>query len=203
MSASLISIFRRYLLLHYVPIRFLLATRTTLEWLLTFFLLVPAVVSFALVFAWKKSPDSELQFEVRCYLDIDVVWSRSSAQCRQPSRWRVWLLLSSIRFVLTLVDIVRTSKCIFSYHSPDFGHIDTVPSIITSISQNTPTITNTECSSWVPPSFRPFAKPFAQAFRLVQTTSWLKSLRPIGLTDRTTSTSTNESTSETNWETLP
>jgi len=108
MSAALISVFRQYLLLHNFPLHSLLVARTILQWLLSFFLLAPAVVSFALVFAWKNSADSELRIRGRCFADIDAVWSVSKAQCRQPSHWATWVVLSLLRLILTLVDLVST-----------------------------------------------------------------------------------------------
>jgi len=111
LTASLLAYFRPYLLMHDVPLDYLLRIRDVLLYSSSFLLVAPALVSFALVFVWKNSPDTQLRLENRCYLDIDVVWSISTTTCmnRQLS-WSLLLLLSIIRVILTVLNIVRHSR---------------------------------------------------------------------------------------------
>ena len=112
LSATILSIFGPFLLLCHYPIRSLLIIRTTLHYLSSFFLFGPAVVSLAFVFVWRHSPDPEVTLGRRCRLDIDVIWSVTSANCR-PSAWGTWLALSIIRVVTTLAVIVSYNSSIF------------------------------------------------------------------------------------------
>lgn len=91
----------------------LLLTRTIFMYLSSFFLLGPAMVSFAFTFVWKNSADSELSLADRCNgLDVDTVWSIGSSpdsNCRPPA-WGTLFALSVVRVFLTLVIIVRIFK---------------------------------------------------------------------------------------------
>ncbi|KAG2005610.1 hypothetical protein CC2G_002001 [Coprinopsis cinerea AmutBmut pab1-1] len=87
---------------------------STMYWTLTYtsllFLFAPAAVNFALLFAWKDSPDLQLRMKYRCYMDIDVVWSRRAEYCRgQASTWGFWVVLSTLRLLVTALFI-------FGYH---------------------------------------------------------------------------------------
>jgi hypothetical protein len=108
MATALLSCFRESLLMHQVPLSFLLIIRTTLQFLASFLLVGPALVSFGLVFAWRDSSDSQLQLQNRCYLDIDVVWSIWDTSCDQTISWNVLLILSITRVILTVLNIVRS-----------------------------------------------------------------------------------------------
>jgi hypothetical protein len=110
-ASALISLFRPDLLLNDIPIHYLLTLRTLLQYCWLLFLLAPALVSFALTFAWRSSSDSEVRLQSRCALSIDVVWASPGSSC-PPSKipWGVWLTLSIVRLLLTLIIIVCNSS---------------------------------------------------------------------------------------------
>jgi len=116
MATALLSCFRESLLMHQVPLSFLLIIRTTLQFLASFLLVGPALVSFGLVFAWRDSSDSQLQLQNRCYLDIDVVWSIWDTSCDQTISWNVLLILSITRVILTVLNILFYHLLSREYH---------------------------------------------------------------------------------------
>jgi hypothetical protein len=115
MAAALLSMFRQYLEMHQIPLSYLLFVGNALTYLSSFLLLAPALVSFALVFAWRNSSDSELQLQNRCYLDIDVVWSITRTVCDRVPSWGLLLVLSIIRVILTFLNIVSLLLFFFTF----------------------------------------------------------------------------------------
>ncbi|TEB33904.1 hypothetical protein FA13DRAFT_118995 [Coprinellus micaceus] len=97
------SIFRPQLLRHGVSYN----TLSTVYWCLTYLaillLFAPAATNFALVFLWRNKSDLQLQPRHRCYVDIDLVWSRSSQRmCKtNTAAWGVWVALASVRLAVT------------------------------------------------------------------------------------------------------
>jgi len=108
-ASALISAFSTYLVSTCISHRLLHVTRIYLRYLATFFLLAPAIVTFAFVFAWRNTSNSDLRFRGRCRWDIDVVWSGPGSRCEPhaPS-WGTWLAASIVRLIFTLMIVVRT-----------------------------------------------------------------------------------------------
>jgi hypothetical protein len=102
------SIFRPQLLRHGVSYN----TLSTVYWCLTYLaillLFAPAATNFALVFLWRNKSDLQLQPRHRCYVDIDLVWSRSSQRmCKtNTAAWGVWVALASVRLAVTSAVLV-------------------------------------------------------------------------------------------------
>ncbi|EMD30901.1 hypothetical protein CERSUDRAFT_120243 [Gelatoporia subvermispora B] len=78
----------------------------TLGYLASFLLLGAAAVNFALVFAWRRTPDRVNTLQGRCQWDIDVVWSGEGEQCGGAPAWGFWLVGALVRLLLTLVILV-------------------------------------------------------------------------------------------------
>ncbi|TFK63625.1 hypothetical protein BDN72DRAFT_308207 [Pluteus cervinus] len=113
--ALVLDFFQPQLLLHHIRSRSILLARTFLVYISTFLLLGPAVVNFALLFAWRHHNDSETTPGSRCFVDIDFVWSPSaSTNCKHPP-WGVWITLASVRLTLTLIIIILYHLISFSY----------------------------------------------------------------------------------------
>jgi len=92
--------------------KYLTPFRSYLLYFSSLCLLGPAAVSLALVFAWKTSPNVQLNVQSRCRLDIDTIWSISSRPCfEHPQPWSNWVVLASVRLVLTLAVIVSRLVC--------------------------------------------------------------------------------------------
>lgn len=105
--ATILGIAQPRLLIHGFPVQSLLTMRSVLQYTASFCLLAPSIVNFVLVFVWKKTTDLELQTRHRCRLDIDLVWSPPFSLCNHKARtWGLWLTLSAIRLVITLIIIV-------------------------------------------------------------------------------------------------
>ena len=105
--AAILSVFQPYLLHHGVPLKTLLFSRKSIQAFSSFLISAPAVYNLVMTIIWRNSTDDELNFQHRCHLDIDVVWSVSGANCRGLT-WGPWFALSIIRLILTLVIIVSS-----------------------------------------------------------------------------------------------
>ena len=105
LCAVILSIFQPYLLLHQVPLRTLLFARKGFDTFGSFFLLAPAIYNLVMTFIWRNSTNPELNFQRRCHVDIDVIWSISKTHCNARV-WGTWLALSIVRLALTLLIIV-------------------------------------------------------------------------------------------------
>ncbi|KAF7369737.1 hypothetical protein MVEN_00305300 [Mycena venus] len=114
-AAAVIPFLQIYLLGHNVTIAALLTVRMVLRYLSSLLLLVPAVINFALVFAWRSSSDSALNMGNRCDVDIDVVWSIRSHSTCSPPPWGVWLALSIVRLLLTIAILIIYHFALASY----------------------------------------------------------------------------------------
>lgn len=68
----------------------------------------PALVNFALVFAWKHTADLSNSVEGRCHWDIDIAWSGTGHQCAAPEAvsWGYWLAGSLVRLIITALALV-------------------------------------------------------------------------------------------------
>lgn len=117
--AVALSAFQRPLLVRAVPIRIIVLARLAILGLTSFFFLTPAIVSFALTFAWRGDAEPELDFETRCGLDVDVVWGAATNDtattigCR-PYSWSVWLGMAILRLGLTiLLAVSQTIDALF------------------------------------------------------------------------------------------
>lgn len=90
-----------------LTLNYLSYVRTTMDYLSSFCLLGPAVVNFTLVFIFKDSVNPYLNLDYRCHLDVDLVWSVSNNLCNNKSPgWAIWLILSALRLILTLIIII-------------------------------------------------------------------------------------------------
>ncbi|KAJ7123691.1 hypothetical protein C8R44DRAFT_735326 [Mycena epipterygia] len=114
-ATAVIPFLQLYLLGRNISIDALLTVRMVLRYISSVLLLGPAVVNFALVFAWRSSSDVALDMGKRCDVDIDVVWSiRSHQSCPIPS-WGAWLALSIARLLVTLAVLTIYHISIASY----------------------------------------------------------------------------------------
>ncbi|KAJ6554367.1 hypothetical protein B0H19DRAFT_1071770 [Mycena capillaripes] len=102
LAAAVVPFLQTYLLGQNISITVLLTVRMVLRYMSSVFILVPAVVNFALVFAWRTSSDSALNMGNRCDVDIDVVWSIRSHSTCSPPPWGAWLALAIVRLLVTL-----------------------------------------------------------------------------------------------------
>ncbi|KIK66274.1 hypothetical protein GYMLUDRAFT_929599 [Collybiopsis luxurians FD-317 M1] len=98
--AAVLSVFQPYLIRSHVPIHSLLVLRTAFCYLASFCLLSPAIVNLALVIVWRNSSIPELVPELRCRLDVDIVWSVTNGTCN-GTVFAQWLGLAIFRVVLT------------------------------------------------------------------------------------------------------
>ena len=96
--------------LHGIAFQRLLSARQWLHYISSLLLIAPAIVNFAAVFSWRNATDPQLMTAHRCHVDIDIIWSTSYTLCdlKSPS-WGVWLTLSVLRLLVTLVFLVRPS----------------------------------------------------------------------------------------------
>jgi hypothetical protein len=119
--AIILRYFQPRLLIHGFPVQSLLTLRSILEYSASCCLLGPSIVNFVLIFVWTKTTDMELQTRNRCRIDIDLVWSPSFSLCnRKNSTWALWLALSAIRLVVTLIIIVSWNSDIKRFISDQF-----------------------------------------------------------------------------------
>ena len=108
LASVLLASFSSYLISTRISHKNLHTTREILRYLASFFVLAPAVVSFALVFVLRGAQDPDLHFVGRCHWDIDVVWSASRSRCGNAAPgWGVWLAAAIVRLIATLIIIVR------------------------------------------------------------------------------------------------
>ncbi|KIK66267.1 hypothetical protein GYMLUDRAFT_38080 [Collybiopsis luxurians FD-317 M1] len=98
--AAVLSAFQLYLIRSHVPIHSLLILRTAFRYLASFCLLSPAIVNLALTIVWRNSSIPELVPELRCRLDVDIVWSVTNGICNSTV-FAQWLGLAIFRVVLT------------------------------------------------------------------------------------------------------
>ncbi|EIN05172.1 hypothetical protein PUNSTDRAFT_122501 [Punctularia strigosozonata HHB-11173 SS5] len=77
---------------------------TFFQYFASFFLLLPAIANFILVFVWHHTSDLGESLEGRCNWDLDVVWTGVGHTCQAGAAtgWGVWLVLAVVRMVLTL-----------------------------------------------------------------------------------------------------
>ena len=77
------------------------------QFLVSFFLFVPATVNLALIFAWRNTR-SEFSLRGRCHWGLDVVWVGVGGQCAlHAPAWGTWLAAAISRYVLTVAILVR------------------------------------------------------------------------------------------------
>lgn len=110
--AAILSIFRSYLIRAHIPIHSLLILRTVFLYLGSFFLISPAIVNIALAIVWRNSSIPELVPQLRCHLDIDVVWSVTTGTCNRTTAAQ-WLGLAIFRVAFTLIIIVSLNMHLF------------------------------------------------------------------------------------------
>ncbi|KAF8808746.1 hypothetical protein BYT27DRAFT_7164032 [Phlegmacium glaucopus] len=105
--ATILGFVQPHLLIHGFAVQPLLTMGSILQYSASCCLFGPTVVNFILVFVWKNTTDQELQTRRRCGLDIDLVWSPSFSLCNRKTRnWGLWVALSVIRLVITLIIII-------------------------------------------------------------------------------------------------
>lgn len=110
LASALIASFSSHLISTRISHKTLHTARETLRYLASFFVLAPAVVSFALVFVLRDAQDPDLHFLGRCHWDIDVVWSASRSKCGSAApAWGAWLAAAIVRLIVTPLVIVRVS----------------------------------------------------------------------------------------------
>ncbi|KAF9262016.1 hypothetical protein L218DRAFT_945559 [Marasmius fiardii PR-910] len=88
-----------------VPIHSLFLLRTVFLSLSSFFLFGTAIVNLVVTILWRRS-QSELDPELRCNIDIDVIWSIPSSKATCPagsSNWTAWIALAIFRVAFTLI----------------------------------------------------------------------------------------------------
>ncbi|KAJ7726827.1 hypothetical protein DFH07DRAFT_970356 [Mycena maculata] len=113
--AAVFPFLQLFLLGRNISIEILLTVRMALRYLSSFLLLAPAVVSFALVFAWRSSSDDALNMRNRCDVDVDVVWSiRTHSSCTAPP-WGAWLALAIVRLLVTVAILTIYHLSLASY----------------------------------------------------------------------------------------
>jgi len=106
--AILLSTFRTRLLRQGVPPITLSSTFWTVTYTSLIFFFIPAAANFALVFAWRHSADLQLRPNLRCHVDIDLLWSKTRRVCKtQDVSWGPWVALASVRLAVTLLVVVR------------------------------------------------------------------------------------------------
>ncbi|KIK66255.1 hypothetical protein GYMLUDRAFT_239240 [Collybiopsis luxurians FD-317 M1] len=98
--AAILSIFQPHLIRSHVPIHSLLILRTVFHYLASVCLLYLAIVNLALTIVWRNSSIPELVPELRCRLDVDIVWSVTTGTC-SGTDFAQWLGLAIFRVVLT------------------------------------------------------------------------------------------------------
>ncbi|GAW06763.1 hypothetical protein LENED_008709 [Lentinula edodes] len=103
--AAAVSAFQPHLIRAHIPIHSLLVMRAVFRYLAAFFLVSPAIVNLALTVVWRSSSVSELIPELRCRLDVDVVWSINTRICNRTTL-AGWLGLSIFRLIFTLIVVI-------------------------------------------------------------------------------------------------
>ncbi|KAJ4484125.1 hypothetical protein C8J55DRAFT_559254 [Lentinula edodes] len=103
--AAAVSAFQPHLIRAHIPIHSLLVMRAVFRYLAAFFLVSPAIVNLALTVVWRSSSVSELIPELRCRLDVDVVWSINIGICNRTTP-AGWLGLSIFRLIFTLIVVI-------------------------------------------------------------------------------------------------
>ena len=91
-----------------------------LQFLVSFFLIAPAIVNLVFVLVWRHATSS-LSLRGRCHWGIDVVWIGVGGQCASGAPvFGVWLTAAILRLVLTTVVLVRRhlSGSLCKSHSP-------------------------------------------------------------------------------------
>ena len=108
--ASFLYMAQTSLLVNGFSVNALVSLRAMLHYLSSCCLFGPSVANLILILVWRKTTDLELQVKHRCRLDVDLVWSISYSLCNRRLRnWGVWVTLSVVRLVLTLIIIVSQS----------------------------------------------------------------------------------------------
>lgn len=115
--AAAVSAFQPHLIRAHIPIHSLLVMRAVFRYLAAFFLVSPAIVNLALTVVWRSSSVSELIPELRCRLDVDVVWSINIGICNRTTP-AGWLGLSIFRLIFTLIVVVSWTTYILSSPLP-------------------------------------------------------------------------------------
>ncbi|KAG7087755.1 hypothetical protein E1B28_013696 [Marasmius oreades] len=103
---AVVTVFRTRLIASRSSLRSLLLLRTVFLCLSFFFLLCVAIVNLVVTIVLRCSHTSELSADLRCNLDIDVIWSISSSKTSCPpesSNWTGWIALAIFRVAATLV----------------------------------------------------------------------------------------------------
>ncbi|KAF8486830.1 hypothetical protein DFH94DRAFT_687302 [Russula ochroleuca] len=106
-----------------------------LLFLLSFFLIAPAVVNLVLVCVWRHV-GSDLSLRGRCHWDVDAVWGGVGGQCvPHAPAWGVWLTAAILRLALTVTALVvyhigsrryRVCRWPPSYRPEDVRKVDPV-----------------------------------------------------------------------------
>lgn len=111
-SAAILLSFQPQLVEANISIRALILTSHILHFGAYFLLILPAIINVVLTIVWRETTVPELSFERRCHLDVDFVWSVSSATCSPPS-WTSWIVLAIIRLLLTTGCAVRVLDSVY------------------------------------------------------------------------------------------
>ncbi|KAF8910657.1 hypothetical protein CPB84DRAFT_1764285 [Gymnopilus junonius] len=113
--ASFLYIAQTSLLVNGFSVHALVSLRSTLHYLSSCCLFGPSLVNLILILVWRKTSDLELQTRHRCRLDVDLVWSTRYSLCNHKIRnWGVWVTLSVIRLLITLIIIIAFHSIISS-----------------------------------------------------------------------------------------
>lgn len=105
-TAEILSFFQLYLLMYSISFRILTLITTGSLYLSSITLLAPAIVNLIMLFVWRNSSNKELSTEIRCHIDIDVIWSVSKQVCSEPYSWGALVALAITRLGITAVFIV-------------------------------------------------------------------------------------------------
>ena len=116
LSASISSLLRPYLPVHFISTRSLWLFRVFLRSLASSLLIGAAVVNVVLLFIWHNPRIPELNVRQHCHLDIDVLWSTFDPDCK-PTPWGSWLAASLVRLVLTFCILVCPIFLLFFYYT--------------------------------------------------------------------------------------
>ncbi|KAJ3936471.1 MAG: hypothetical protein NXY57DRAFT_885815 [Lentinula lateritia] len=110
--AAAVSAFQPHLIRAHIPIHSLLVMRAVFRYLAAFFLVSPAIVNLALTVVWRSSSVSELIPELRCRLDVDVVWSINIGICNRttPAGWTTYILSSPLPLMIVKILFLSVSS---------------------------------------------------------------------------------------------
>ncbi|KAA1474093.1 hypothetical protein DENSPDRAFT_840636 [Dentipellis sp. KUC8613] len=90
--------------------------RIVTPYLISFFLIAPAIINLVLVFIWRRTSVADLGLQGRCHWDLDVVWRSVGGQCTTSvPAWGVWLAAAIARLIVTAVVLIIFHAACYYY----------------------------------------------------------------------------------------